>query len=60
MSGTQDIVIAGGVESMSSVPMFSAAGGKLGMPNNDDIHAKFGPSAGYYSQFVGAEMMCST
>ncbi len=41
MSGTQDVVIAGGCESMSRVPMFSNfAGGKLGNPNNDIIREK--------------------
>jgi len=58
MSGVNDVVIAGGVESMSRVPMFS----------NAALHQKAG--MGYYqdcslrerypddfSQFVGAEMM---
>jgi len=59
MSGTQDIVIAGGVECMSAVPMgTSLVGGKFGMPNSPEIQAKFG-SEGVYSQFVGAEMICS-
>lgn len=61
MSGTQDIVIAGGVESMSGVPMFSAiAKGKLGTPNSDAMHAKYGATdEGFFSQFVSAELMCS-
>ena len=61
MSGTQDVVIAGGVESMSGVPMFSAiAKGKLGTPNTEAMHAKFGATdEGFYSQFVSAELMCS-
>ena len=58
MSGTQDIVVAGGCESMSRVPMFSNfAGGKLGDPNNDTIKAKYATDAGFFSQFRGAEMM---
>ncbi|MCL4675048.1 MAG: acetyl-CoA C-acetyltransferase [Pararhodobacter sp.] len=60
MSGTQDVVIAMGVESMSRVPMFS----------NFSLHEKAGLNAGPYSpriqqrfgvpgfsQFTGAEMM---
>ena len=61
MSGTQDIVIAGGVESMSGVPMFSAiAKGKLGVPNSNVMHNKYGATDdGFFSQFVSAELMCS-
>lgn len=60
MSGTQDIVIAGGVESMSRVPMFSnMAGGKVGVPNSPVTRARYGDE-GFYSQFVGAEMMGTT
>ena len=60
MSGTQDVVIAAGAESMSRVPMFS----------NLSLHAKeglgIGPLSGRikerygveeFSQFVGAEMI---
>ena len=58
MSGTQDIVIAGGVESMGRVPMFSNfAKGKFGNPNNSKIQEKFGTDQSFFSQFVGAEMM---
>jgi len=57
MSGTQDIVIAGGVESMSRVPMFSnMAGGKVGVPNSPVTQSRYGEEA-FYSQFVSAEMM---
>ena len=60
MSGTQDVVIAAGVESMTRVPMFSSIA----------LHAKEGLGAGPYSariqkrfhvenfsQFTGAEMI---
>ena len=59
MSGTQDIVIAGGAESMSSVPMFSNMPKGLGAPNSDICQSKFGPG-GFYSQFVGAELIGTT
>jgi len=62
MSGTMDLVVAGGVESMSNVPLTASsdAGAALGY---DD---PFTTSAGWVehfgtgdvTQFVGAEMMC--
>ncbi len=59
MSGTQDCVIAAGVESMSRVPMavlpkvYKEAG--LGHYMSPEIHARYpGPD---FSQFMGAEMM---
>ena len=59
MSGTQDIVIAGGVETMTSVPLGANIGkGELGQPNSSIVQERFGPS-GFYSQFVGAEMVAS-
>ena len=55
MSGTQDIVIAGGVESMSRVPMGTAVPpGGLG-PFPESILRRFGPQG--FSQFRGAEMV---
>jgi acetyl-CoA C-acetyltransferase len=57
MSGTQDIVIAAGVESMSRVPMFSPvvlfekAG--LGNPKSPGTEARYPGVA--FSQFTGAE-----
>ena len=62
MSGTQDIVIAGGAESMTRVPMFSnlslhqKAGIGMG-PVSDRIKARYGVEE--FSQFVGAEMIAS-
>jgi acetyl-CoA C-acetyltransferase len=59
MSGTQDIVIAGGVESMSTLPIGANIGkGELGQPNSPVVQDKFGPS-GFYSQFTGAEIVAS-
>ena len=60
MSGTQDVVIAAGAESMSRVPMFSnvalhqQAGIGTG-PISDRIQARFGVET--FSQFEGAEMI---
>jgi acetyl-CoA C-acetyltransferase len=59
MSGTQDIVIAAGIESMTRVPMFSTgylfeqAG--LGVAKSPGQEARY-PGV-KFSQFVGAEMM---
>jgi acetyl-CoA C-acetyltransferase len=60
MSGTQDVVIAAGAESMSRAPMFSnvalhqQAGIGVG-PISDRIKARFGVEN--FSQFEGAEMI---
>jgi acetyl-CoA C-acetyltransferase len=57
MSGTQDVVIAGGVESMTRVPMGSptalALGAGLGGPWSQRIQERFGVKE--FSQFVGAQ-----
>ena len=60
MSGTQDIVIAAGAESMSRVPMFSniALHAKEGLgtgPVSPRIQSRFGVKE--FSQFEGAEMI---
>ncbi len=56
MSGTQDVVIAAGVESMSRVPMGSATLREQGMdPLSDAIKRRFGVE--FFTQFRGAEMM---
>jgi acetyl-CoA C-acetyltransferase len=60
MSGTQDIVIAAGAESMTRVPMFSnislhqKAGVGVG-PLSEHIKARYGVEE--FSQFKGAEMV---
>jgi acetyl-CoA acetyltransferase family protein len=60
MSGTQDVVIAGGVEHMSTVPIGGnvIAGLKMNMGNP---HGAIGVSQKYpntvFSQFAGAEML---
>jgi len=59
MSGTQDLVIAGGVESMSRVPMFSnvedGADKGRGEPKSDRLEERY-PGV-EFSQFSGAEML---
>ncbi len=60
MSGTQDVVIAAGVESMSRVPM----GASVVLPQKQGLGHYFSPAmherypqVDDFSQFVGAEMM---
>lgn len=53
MSGTQDLVIAGGVESMTRVPMNAAVIGAN--PLSPSEQKRFGVDS--FSQFVGAEMI---
>lgn len=59
MSGTQDLVIAAGVESMSRVPMGSptalAVGAGLGGPWSERIRERYGIRE--FSQFTGAQML---
>ncbi len=56
MSGTQDVVIAAGVESMSRVPMgITALAGTGAKPFSQKVLDRFGTSG--FSQFQGAEMM---
>ncbi|UZW53921.1 acetyl-CoA C-acetyltransferase [Sphingobium sp. JS3065] len=54
LSGTQDVVIAAGAESMSRVPMFSNQTGDAG-PISERIRQRFGVES--FSQFEGAEMI---
>ncbi|WP_066798478.1 acetyl-CoA C-acetyltransferase [Sphingomonas soli] len=53
MSGTQDVVIAAGVEHMSRVPMGTSVVGAK--PYSEKALARFGVKG--FSQFMGAEMM---
>jgi len=62
MSGTQDVVIAAGAESMSRVPMFSNISlhqreGMGGGPFSGRIKQRFGVDT--FSQFEGAEMLAA-
>jgi acetyl-CoA C-acetyltransferase len=59
MSGTQDVVIAAGAESMTRVPMGSptalAQQAGLGTPWSERIRQRYGVDQ--FSQFVGAQML---
>jgi acetyl-CoA C-acetyltransferase len=61
MSGTMDLVIAGGVESMSRVPLGSsvqlAAKAGMGHYMSGAIKAQYGDAE--FSQFTGAEMLAA-
>ena len=58
LSGTQDLVVAAGVESMSQVPMGSSAAlpMNLGLPYGEGWKKRYGEQE--ISQFRGAQMMC--
>jgi acetyl-CoA C-acetyltransferase len=61
MSGTQDLVVAGGIENMAMVPMGSsvphgADGFPAGLPWGSGWGERYGKQE--ISQFRGAEMMC--
>ena len=55
LSGQADLVVAGGVESMSRVPMGSSAAGRN--PYGEAIRERYGTST--FNQGVGAEMMAA-
>jgi acetyl-CoA C-acetyltransferase len=61
MSGSMDVVIAAGVESMTRVPMFSpsslAQKAGMGFYQSPSINRRYNDVV--FSQFVGAEMMSS-
>ena len=58
LSGTQDLVIAAGIESMSRVPMGSSAAlpMELGVPYGEGWKKRYGDQE--ISQFRGAQLMC--
>jgi len=56
MSGTQDLVIAAGVESMSMVPMGSSIKEGLALPFGQGWRDRYGDQE--ISQFRGAQLMC--
>jgi len=61
MSGTQDIVIAGGVEVMSLIPIGSNVMdvmGTRGTPMSEGIQKRY-PDVGMFSQFAGAELLAT-
>ncbi|HEX4060902.1 MAG TPA: acetyl-CoA C-acetyltransferase [Streptosporangiaceae bacterium] len=58
LSGTQDLVVAAGVESMSQVPMGSSVAlpMELGLPFGEGWKKRYGDQE--ISQFRGAQLMC--
>jgi acetyl-CoA C-acetyltransferase len=56
MSGTQDLVIAAGVESMSMVPMGSSLGTDLAFPFGQGWRDRYGDQE--ITQFRGAQLLC--
>jgi acetyl-CoA acyltransferase len=57
VSGQCDLVVAGGVESMSRVPMGSSVGSGVGLPYGPLVMQRYGGVP--FDQGVGAEMMAS-
>ena len=57
MSGAHDIIIAAGVETMSSVPMGASIGRDLGFPFTDAMNARYADAGGLVPQGIGAEMI---
>ena len=56
MSGTQDLVVAAGVENMSMVPMGSSVGQGLPLPWGERWRERYGDQE--ISQFRGAQLIC--
>jgi acetyl-CoA acyltransferase len=60
ISGQADLVVAGGVESMTRVPLNSSVGDGVGLPFGSGVRARYGFDGDTeipFSQGVGAEMM---
>ncbi len=58
MAGAYDVVVAGGVESMTRVPMgASMADGKYGYPFGPRLGARYAPAGGLVPQGVSAELV---
>ncbi|WP_396655723.1 thiolase family protein [Microbacterium sp.] len=55
VAGHYDVVVAGGVESMSRVPMGSTLGAGVGEPTTDAIRERYGIA--FFNQGLGAEQM---
>ncbi len=55
MAGAYDVVVAGGVESMSRVPMGSAILNGPGLPFGPTVHQRFLPLGGLVPQGIAAE-----
>lgn len=56
MAGAYDIVIAGGIESMTRVPMLGTFN-RTGTPLTEDLRNRYAVSDPWFNQSVGAEMI---
>ncbi len=57
MAGAYDLVIAGGVESMTRVPMGCTITNGPGTPLTTDLQQRYDLSGGWFSQAIGAQMV---
>src|SRR5580704_2254535 len=57
MAGAYDVVVAGGVESMTRTPMGSSVVRDLGFPFGPRVMARYAPVGGLVGQGIGAEMI---
>ena len=59
MAGAYDVVVAGGVESMSRVPMGSAILNGAGLPFGPRVQQRYQPAGGLVPQGIAAERMAA-
>ncbi|HLG66483.1 MAG TPA: thiolase family protein [Acidimicrobiales bacterium] len=57
MAGAYDVVVAGGVESMTRVPLGSAASRELGFPFGPRVAARYESRGGLVNQGIAAELI---
>jgi len=57
MAGSNDVVIAGGVESMTRVPMGAMMSNGPGTPLTPELDERYGLGGHYFDQAVGAELI---
>lgn len=57
MAGVYDLVIAGGVESMTRVPLLSSVNEKLGKPITDSLRQRYNISGVWFDQAYGANLI---
>ncbi len=57
IAGAYDVVVAGGVESMTRVPMGASVGQDAGWPMGPRVRTRYEPVGGLVNQGIGAEMI---
>jgi acetyl-CoA acyltransferase len=57
MAGQYDLVIAGGVESMSRIPIMSTLGRGMGTPMTEGIRERYHLEGNWFDQAYGADMI---